>query len=60
MKLEDIINMYGYVDYMDHVNGRIFHLKEYKESSNKELGVPVSEDGVFIGYAQIDETLLTR
>jgi hypothetical protein len=60
MKLEDIINTYGYIDYMDQINGRIYHLKEYKESPNKELGVPVSEGGTFIGYAQIDKSLLTR
>lgn len=60
MKLEDIINTYGYVDYMDHVTGRIFHIKDYKDNPNKELGVPVSEAGTLIGYAQIDESLLTR
>lgn len=46
--------MYGMVDYYEVRTGRTYHLSEASENANGMLTVPVSEDGVIIGFTHME------
>ena len=54
MQLEQIAQMYGMVDYYEVRTGRTYHLSEASENANGMLTVPVSEDGVIIGFTHME------
>lgn len=53
MKLEQIVCDYGFNDYYDMNTGRLYHLSEVKDIGDCKLSVPVSKDGILIGYAKM-------
>lgn len=55
MDIGEIIKTYGKNDYMDmNTPGRIFHISQMKyHLFDDTTRVPVSEDGVLIGYVKL-------
>lgn len=61
MALEDIINMYGLVDYYEMSTGRTFLIGDWGRAwklFGMNLPINVVQDGEIIGTANIDTTLL--
>lgn len=55
MRLEQIAQIYGMVDHYDMNTGRIYHLSEARENESGTLTVPVSVDGVIIGFTHMEK-----
>lgn len=53
MTLQRFVDTYGCVDYYEMNTGRVFHLSDVKNEPDGIVKVPVSEDGNFIGYAEV-------
>ena len=51
MKLEQIIEMYGWNDYYDMNTGYIYHLSEAMDNGDGTSKIPVTSNGRLIGYA---------
>lgn len=54
MKLEEIVKMYGWNDYMDMHTGYIYVLSKAIHEDGT-VKVPVTQNGVLIGYANMAE-----
>ncbi len=51
MALEEIVEMYGWNDYMDMNTGRIYRLSQSVDNGDGTSKIPVTENGNLIGYA---------
>ena len=53
MRLETVAETYGMVDYFEQRTGRIYQLSKAEKKDSNTLRIPVIQDGVFIGYAEM-------
>lgn len=53
MSLEEWAKQYGMHDMYDMITGRIYHLSKATYNKDCTLNVPVSEDGVVIGFTKM-------
>lgn len=51
MTLEEIVEMYGWNDYMDMNTGKVYQLSNSIDNGDGTSKVPVTDNGRLIGYA---------
>lgn len=54
MRLEEIVDIYGWEDYYDMATGRIFQLSKATSAGDDTSEVPVIQDGGIIGFAMVN------
>jgi len=55
MKLEDIVDMYGWNDYLDMDTGNTYVLSEAKTIGEMSKVPVISAVGLFIGHVKVDK-----